>query len=89
MSDIPVGIETLDFSFSGGRRVGAFAPVLVGVVGSGPRVMLEAADGRVARAETSARGFGRSGKRWPRLLRRHPSAACASRSTTWAPRPPW
>ncbi len=61
MSDIPVGIETLDFSFSGGRRVGAFAPVLVGVVGSGNlEVMLEVADGEgcALRVETSARGFG-------------------------------
>jgi malonate decarboxylase delta subunit len=61
MSDIPVGLETLDFSFSGGRPVGAFAPVLVGVVGSGNlEVMLEA-DGNAActvRVETSARGFG-------------------------------
>ena len=28
MSDIPAGLETLDFSFSGGRPAGAFAPVL-------------------------------------------------------------
>ena len=61
MSDIPVGIETLDFSFSGCQRVKPFAPVLVGVVGSGNlEVMLEAApgDGCAVRVETSARGFG-------------------------------
>ena len=61
MSDIPVGIETLDFSFAGGRAVGPFEPVLVGVVGSGNlEVMLEAAagDGCAVRVETSARGFG-------------------------------
>ena len=61
MSNVPAGIETLDFSFSGGRPAGAFAPVLVGVVGSGNlEVMLEAAavtDCRV-HVETSARGFG-------------------------------
>ena len=61
MSDVPAGLETLDFSFSGGRPAGAFAPVLVGVVGSGNlEVMLEPADGTacVVRVETSARGFG-------------------------------
>jgi malonate decarboxylase delta subunit len=61
MSDIPVGIETLDFSFAGGRAVGPFEPVLVGVVGSGNlEVMLEASadDQCVVRIETSARGFG-------------------------------
>lgn len=61
MSDIPAGIETLDFSYADGRPAGPFAPVLVGVVGSGNlEVMLEstpAADCRV-RVETSARGFG-------------------------------
>lgn len=61
MSDLPAGLETLDFSFSGGRLAGAFAPVLVGVVGSGNlEVMLEPADGNgcAVRVETSARGFG-------------------------------
>ena len=60
MSDIPAGLETLDFSFSGGRPAGAFAPVLVGVVGSGNlEVMLEAVAGNgcAIRVETSARGF--------------------------------
>jgi malonate decarboxylase delta subunit len=61
MSDVPAGLETLDFSFSGGQPTDAFAPVLVGVVGSGNlEVMLEAATGPncVVRVETSARGFG-------------------------------
>ena len=61
MSDVPAGLETLDFSFSGGRPAGAFAPVLVGVVGSGNlEVMLEPAAGTACavRVETSARGFG-------------------------------
>ena len=61
MSDVPAGIETLDFSFSGGRPAGAFAPVLVGVVGSGNlEVLLEAVPDAVCtvRVETSARGFG-------------------------------
>ena len=44
MSNVPAGLETLDFSFSGGQPAGAFAPVLVGVVGSGNlEVLLEAA----------------------------------------------
>jgi len=61
MSDVPAGLETLDFSFSGGRPAGTFAPVLVGVVGSGNlEVMLEPAAGLdcAVRVETSARGFG-------------------------------
>ena len=61
MSDMHAGLETLDFSFSGGRPVGAFAPVLVGVVGSGNlEVMVEPAAGAgcTLRVETSARGFG-------------------------------
>jgi malonate decarboxylase delta subunit len=61
MSDVPVGLETLDFSFLGGRHAGAFAPVLVGVVGSGNlEVLLEAAADPhcVVHVETSARGFG-------------------------------
>ena len=61
MSDVPAGLETLDFSFSGGRPAGRFAPVLVGVVGSGNlEVMLEPADSQdcTVRVETSARGFG-------------------------------
>jgi len=55
------GIETLDFQFAGQRDAGPFAPVLVGVVGSGNlEVLLEPAAPphcRV-RVETSAHGFG-------------------------------
>lgn len=54
------GIETLDFQFHGVRPTGAFAPVLVGVVGSGNlEVMLEPAAGDQCsvHVETSARGF--------------------------------
>jgi malonate decarboxylase delta subunit len=61
MSDVPAGLETLDYSFAGGRPAGAFAPVLVGVVGSGNlEVMLEPAPGAgcAVHVETSARGFG-------------------------------
>lgn len=60
MSDIPVGLEALDFLYAGGRPVGPFAPVLVGVVGSGNlEVLLEPADGADCRVrvQTSARGF--------------------------------
>ncbi|MGC3986832.1 MAG: malonate decarboxylase acyl carrier protein [Pseudorhodoferax sp.] len=60
MSDIPAGLEALDFSYAGGRPAGPFAPVLVGVVGSGNlEVLLEpSADARCSvRVETSARGF--------------------------------
>lgn len=55
------GIETLDFSFSGQRAAGQFAPVLVGVVGSGNlEVLLEPAPppGCQVQVATSARGFG-------------------------------
>jgi len=61
MSDIPAGLETLDYSFPGHRPAGPFAPVLVGVVGSGNlEVMLEPANGTRCdiHIETSARGFG-------------------------------
>ena len=58
---LPAGLEALDFSFAGSRPAGAFAPVLVGVVGSGNlEVLLEPGEAphcRV-RVETSARGFG-------------------------------
>ena len=61
MSDkIPPGLEVLDYSFPGSRPVAGFAPVLVGVVGSGNlEVMLEPAEGGDCqlRIETSARGF--------------------------------
>lgn len=58
---LPAGIETLDFSYAGRRATARFAPVLVGVVGSGNlEVMLEPADppGCTVHIETSARGFG-------------------------------
>jgi malonate decarboxylase delta subunit len=61
MSDIPPGLETLHYSFAGQRPAGAFAPVLVGVVGSGNlEVLLEPASGSdcTIHIETSARGFG-------------------------------
>lgn len=54
------GIEQLRFAFDGYRAVPAFAPVLVGVVGSGNlEVLLEpAADDRcTVEVATSARGF--------------------------------
>jgi len=60
MSDLPPGLETLDFHFAGRRAAGAFAPVLVGVVGSGNlEVLLEPAMGSecTVHIETSARGF--------------------------------
>ncbi|MDZ5460264.1 malonate decarboxylase acyl carrier protein [Azohydromonas lata] len=72
------GIETLDFHFQGFRPAGAFAPVLVGVVGSGNlEVMLEPAAGNQCsvHVETSARGFGST---WQAVLedfhQRHPLA---------------
>ena len=59
-----VGIEALDFSYDGQRAVAPFAPVLVGVVGSGNlEVLLEPDEPGTApqchiHVETSARGFG-------------------------------
>jgi len=61
MSDIPAGLETLDYSFPGHQAAGTFSPVLVGVVGSGNlEVLLEPAPGNHCEIhiETSARGFG-------------------------------
>jgi malonate decarboxylase delta subunit len=61
MSNITPGLEALDYSFRGKRPAGAFAPVLVGVVGSGNlEVLLEPASGSecAVHVETSARGFG-------------------------------
>ena len=55
------GLETLSYEFAGSRPAGAFAPVLVGVVGSGNlELMLEAQPTPSCRFEvqTSARGFG-------------------------------
>jgi malonate decarboxylase delta subunit len=61
MSDIPAGLESLDYTFSGQQQTGDFTAVLVGVVGSGNlEVMLEPAPGSNCNIhiETSARGFG-------------------------------
>jgi malonate decarboxylase delta subunit len=65
------GMESLHYEFAGTRRVAGFAPVLVGVVGSGNlEVLVEpaAADAGVCRfsVETSARGFGAI---WEAVLR--------------------
>ena len=54
------GLEVLDYSFPGKQPFSGFAPVLVGVVGSGNlEVMLEPTGGDdcLVRIETSARGF--------------------------------
>ena len=61
MSDIPAGLESLDFAFAGQHPAGWFLPVLVGVVGSGNLdVLLEPLPGSQCEVhiETSARGFG-------------------------------
>ncbi|MEP7209169.1 MAG: malonate decarboxylase acyl carrier protein [Casimicrobiaceae bacterium] len=63
------GLETLNFEFTGTRAAGTFAPVLVGVVGSGNlEVMLEPLVEPVCRftVQTSARGFGTI---WEAVLR--------------------
>ena len=63
------GLETLTFEFSGGLPIGAFVPVLAGVVGSGNlEVLLEPLAAPVCRFEvqTSARGFGAI---WEAVLR--------------------
>ena len=72
------GLETLHYEFPGSRPAGAFAPVLVGVVGSGNlEVLLEptADDCCAVHIETSARGFGST---WEAVVgdfhRRHPLA---------------
>jgi malonate decarboxylase delta subunit len=55
------GIEALDFSYDGQRAVAPFAPVLVGVVGSGNLEVLLEPDTPPQchiHVETSARGFG-------------------------------
>ena len=54
-------LEKLDYRFEGRRQMEPFAPVLVGVVGSGNlEVMMEPGDaGKCTfHVETSARGFG-------------------------------
>jgi malonate decarboxylase delta subunit len=69
MSDMTPGLETLDYRFTGQRPAGAFAPVLVGVVGSGNlEILLEPAAGSdcTVHLETSARGFGAI---WEAVLR--------------------
>jgi len=78
MSDLPPGLERLDYRLTGERPAGPFAPVLAGVVGSGNlEVLLEPADGSdcTFRIETSARGFGPI---WEAVVRdfhrRHPLA---------------
>ena len=78
MTDVPPGLESLDYSFQGRRAAGSFAPVLVGVVGSGNlEVLVEPAAGATCtlHVETSARGFGAI---WQAVARdfheRHPLA---------------
>lgn len=69
MTEIPPGLEALDYSFAGGRPAGRFAPVLVGVVGSGNlEVLIEpaAGDACTVHVETSARGFATV---WEAVLR--------------------
>ncbi|MBU4609597.1 malonate decarboxylase acyl carrier protein [Achromobacter sp. GG226] len=75
---LPVGLESLDYAFTGQRPTGPFAPVLVGVVGSGNlEVLCEPASGDQCRiqVQTSARGFGTI---WQAVLNdfhaRHPIA---------------
>lgn len=78
MSDIPTGLESLDYTFPGQRPMGNFSPVLVGVVGSGNlEVMIEPVLGNSCdvHIETSARGFDSI---WAAVVRdfhqRHPLA---------------
>lgn len=66
---VPPGLERLDYCFAGTRPAGRFAPVLVGVVGSGNlEVLLEPAEGSdcSVQVDTSARGFGTI---WEAVLR--------------------
>ncbi len=72
------GMERLRFDFDGGQPVAGFAPVLVGVVGSGNlEVLVEPGEAFkcTVEVETSARGFGQI---WEAVLRdfheRHPLA---------------
>lgn len=58
--DDSYGIEHLQFCFSGARVPQSFAPVLIGVVGSGNlEVLVEPAEGKqcIVNVETSARGY--------------------------------
>jgi len=73
------GMETLSFTFDGGRALAPFAPTLVGVVASGNlEVLVEHTAGSGCRIDidTSARGFGGI---WEAVLRdfhaRHGAAA--------------
>ena len=62
-------MESLYFSFDGGRAPAPFAPTLVGVVASGNlEVLVETAPGTGCRidVDTSARGFGAI---WEAVLR--------------------
>jgi malonate decarboxylase delta subunit len=62
-------METLNFTFDGGRALPPFAPALVGVVASGNlEVLLEPAQDAACRivVDTSARGFGAI---WEAVLR--------------------
>lgn len=55
------GLETLEYEFPGSKPAGVFAPLVVGVVGSGNlEVMLEPLNLPLCRVTvlTSARGFG-------------------------------
>ena len=72
------GIETLDYELPGSHSPGAFAPILVGVVGSGNlEVLVEPRAGGSChfQVQTSARGFGAI---WAAVVRdfheRHPLA---------------
>ena len=61
MSDPGPGVELLEYELAGGTVVGRFAPVLVGVVGSGNlEILVEPCASETCRfrVETSARGFG-------------------------------
>ena len=78
MSNTTPGIESLDYELAGANAPGSFAPILVGVVGSGNlEVLLEPHAGSTCRfhVETSARGFGAI---WEAVItdfhRRHPLA---------------
>jgi malonate decarboxylase delta subunit len=65
----PPSLETLRFEFAGRHAAGKFAPVLVGVVGSGNlEVLLEPSAGPGCRftVQTSAPGFGTI---WEAVLR--------------------
>ena len=69
MSAVTPGLETLDFEFAGTKLAGTFAPILVGVVGSGNlEILLEPSSAAACQfhVQTSARGFGAI---WEAVLR--------------------